>query len=108
MERMEHVRGKLLSGDRVLLEGVEAHLGSHARPGGHRSWFGYFEFAAGCLAGVAPGGPYRLALEDGRSGDLYLDIQPSNRPGHALVEFSLGGMTGGPRVRGLGARSLAY
>src|SRR4051794_26953357 len=44
MDRMEHIRGKLLEedGEKVLIEEVDGYLGSHPRRDGSKIYFGYF------------------------------------------------------------------
>lgn len=93
MERMEPIRGKLLAGERMLLEDVEGCLGSRIQANGHRAWHGFFELATDRIKQIRSGGPYRLVLEDGRAADLYLVIMPGAVPGLSLVEFSVSGVS---------------
>jgi len=91
MERMEHVHGKLCDGDQVVLEPIEGYLGCHAMTNGHKTWFGNFELPADKRPIVAAGVRYKLVLGDGRSGDIYIDIHDSNKPGHYTAEFQIVG-----------------
>lgn len=89
MERMEHFRGQLFNGDQVLLDSVEGYLGCHAKSGGQKTWFGNFELPADQRGSLSPSTRYRLAMIDGRSGDLYVDVHDSNTPGKCTAEFQL-------------------
>ena len=91
MERMEHVHAKLREGEATLLDDVDCYLGYHARPNGHKSWFGYFEATAEQMAPSHPGGPFQLILNDGRTADVYIDLHPSNRSGVMTAEFHICG-----------------
>jgi hypothetical protein len=104
MDRMEHMRGKLLDGDRVVLEAVEVYLGCHEVAKGRRTWFGCLELSAEDRGRVASGVRYQLALDDGRAGDIYVDVHDSNVPGRCSAEFQIiGGLKDRPRAHiGLG------
>lgn len=91
MDRMEHIHGKLLDGDRVLIEDVDGYLGAHAKHNGHKSYFGYFEMPADRLKAVDQSCPYKLLLDDGRCGMVFTDILPSNKPGLMMAEFHVTG-----------------
>jgi hypothetical protein len=102
MDRMEHIRGKLLDGDAVVLEPIEGYLGSISVAKGKRKlWFGCLELPVEDRKRVASGVCYKLLLSDGRSGDLYVDVHDSNVPGKCTAEFQL---IGGIKDR-LGARA---
>jgi hypothetical protein len=66
---MEPVRGSILDGDNVILNGVEVSLNVTADRTGHGTWEGDFYLPSGpCNLDLR--GFYRLVLEDGRSGDI--------------------------------------
>lgn len=92
MEKMEHFReARLLEGERVVMEGLDGHLGFHARSGGRKEWYGYFELpdSQHLEAGVH----YDLILEDGRKAEIYAgDVQGSHEPGkkHVTMFYVIG------------------
>jgi len=90
---MEHIHGKLLAedGDRVLLDRVDGYLGFHARKNGSKSYFGYFELSPEHTKGLDRNASYRLVLDDGRVGNIYADVHPSNAPGKLVAEFHVTG-----------------
>jgi hypothetical protein len=109
MEKMEHFRnGKLLDGDKAVLEGVDGHLGFHARAHGRREWYGYFELPAD--KHVVAGAHYNLVLEDGRTAEIYAeDIRASNTPGkatHVAMFYVIGDVRGRTGSGSGGQRSL--
>lgn len=89
MDRMDHLRGKLLEGDQAVVDPLDVYLGSRAVSSGQKKWFGYFEMTAEQRTRVNPGVRYQMVLDDGRSGEFYVDIHPSNSPGHFTAEFQL-------------------
>lgn len=91
MERMEHFHGKLLEGDRVLLDDVDGYIGHHERKKGVKSYFGYFEFPADKSKAVDGKSQYKLVLDDGRFGSIFTDILPTNHPGKVMAEFHITG-----------------
>ena len=91
MDRMEHIRGKLLDGERVVLNEVDGFLGHHDKPNGRKSYFGYFELPTEQLAGVEHNSSYHLALSDGRGASIFTEIVASNKPGMSLAEFHVTG-----------------
>ena len=93
MERMERIRGKLMAddGSKVLLDKVDGYLGYHARKNGSKSYFGYFEVPPDNSNGLNQNSSYRLVLDDGRVGDIYADVHPSNMPGKMVAEFHVTG-----------------
>lgn len=93
MERMEHAFGKIVTGEATLLERIDCHIGSHARSHGHKSYFGYFETTTDLMAKIqqAGPGPFTLVLDDGRTGDIYVTIHPSNSPDKMSADFHVTG-----------------
>ena len=105
MERMQHARGQLKAGETILIEALECHIGTHAKSQGHKSYFGYFETAADEMERVqrAGVGPFTLVLDDGRSGEIYVTIHPSQGSGRMAADFHVTGELSGGRS---GRRSL--
>jgi hypothetical protein len=93
MDHMERIRGKLFAGDgaKVLLEDVEGYIGSHPRRDGSKVYFGFFGFPPEKRKGFDADATYRLVLDDGRSGDIYADVHPSQTPGQLVAEFHVDG-----------------
>lgn len=92
MERLVHFKGRLLNEeDQPVLEDVDGYYGCHALPGGRKSWYGNFDLTADQHSKLASGVRYRLIMEDGKSGDIYMDIHDSNVPGHETAEFQIVG-----------------
>jgi hypothetical protein len=93
MERMEHAHGKLLHGQTTLIEDLDCHLGWHAKGKGHKSYFGYFEASTSQMAQVqqAGCGPFTLVLNDGRTGEIYVTVHPSNIPDKMSADFHVTG-----------------
>ena len=90
---MEHIHGKLLDdgSDKVVVDEVDGYLGSHPRKNGSPSYFGYFEIPDEVCKGLDAGHSYRLVLDDGRSGAIYADVHPANRPHTMVAEFHVTG-----------------
>ena len=93
MDRMEPIRGKLLAedGGKVLLDEVEGYLGSHPRRDGSRTYFGFFGVPPAKSKGFDADATYRLVLDDGRTGEIYADVHPSQVPGALVAEFHVAG-----------------
>jgi hypothetical protein len=53
------------------LEGLTVYLEEVTDPSGLRSWYGVFQLGIGESIGMGAG-PFRLNLEDGRSGDILI------------------------------------
>ncbi len=69
---MERVRGKILDGEKVVFDNVDIGIEIIEPPlSGVKTWYGAFTVEG--LSGVEPGGPYRLILEDGRSGNIRIN-----------------------------------
>lgn len=76
MDRMEHFRGRLLHGDEVVMDHVEGHLRTKVKPNsGTGEWTGHFEFPAELRSLFVEGARYRLALIDGRSGQIHILVK---------------------------------
>lgn len=90
MERMEHIRGRLLDGEQVVLDGVDGYLANNDHHG-RKSYFGYFEAPTDLLGRLRQESCYRLVLSDGRSADVYTAVVPSNKAGNSMVEFHVSG-----------------
>lgn len=70
--------GTIKEGDQVLLDNIlvwfEITIDQRF---GLKDWYGSFELPSGSY--IDPGGPYRLTLSDGRSGDILIsNIQISD------------------------------
>ncbi len=93
MDRMERIHGKLFAEDgvKVLLDDVEGYLGSHPRRDGSKVYFGFFGFPPEKTKGFDNNATYRLVLDDGRVGDIYADLRPSQMPGALVAEFHVAG-----------------
>ena len=94
MDRMEHIHGKLCSGETVLMDDIDGYIGCHARPNGRKSYFGYFEAPSDKFKGLNHNSPYKLVLDDGRCAEIYADIHASNAPGRSVAEFHVTGAFG--------------
>ncbi len=90
MERMEHIRGRLLDGEQVVLEGVDGYLASNDH-WGRKTFFGYFEAPTDMLRRLRQETCYRLVLNDGRNADIYAAVVPSNSDGKSVAEFHVSG-----------------
>lgn len=64
---VEQVRGRIKSGEHTLIEVTDLSINPASDRDG-KSWDGHF--IAPKLCGIDVGGPYRLELVDGRSGDI--------------------------------------
>jgi hypothetical protein len=65
---VEHVRGRILKGDEVILDGLYITLNVREPRGRLKQWGGSLRMDP--ADHIEPGGPYRLELEDGRAGDI--------------------------------------
>ncbi|WP_165065818.1 hypothetical protein [Paludisphaera rhizosphaerae] len=92
MERMEHIRGTLVDGEEVVLEGVDGYLASHENKAGRKTLYGYFEMPTERLRVLSHEHSYRLVLSDGRKGTIYTEVIPSNVPGNSIAEFHVSGV----------------
>jgi hypothetical protein len=90
MERMEHIRGKILEGEQIVLDPVDGYLASHEHKG-RKTIYGYFEMESERLKILNHETCYRLVLADGRKGNIYTEIVPSNVQGKSIAEFHVTG-----------------
>jgi hypothetical protein len=90
MEKMEHIRGKILDGDTVVLASVDGYLASHDHKG-RKTLYGYFEMPTEELKVLNQETCYRLVLSDGRKANIYTEIVPSNVAGKSVAEFHISG-----------------
>jgi hypothetical protein len=68
---MPHAYGTIKQGDKILIEDlVVVYEMTKGARSGLSSWYGSFVLPAEKLKQIKPGGPYRLILDDGRSGDI--------------------------------------
>ncbi|WP_165221348.1 hypothetical protein [Aquisphaera insulae] len=87
---MEHIRGKILEGEQVVLDPVDGYLACHEHKG-KKTYYGYFEMASENLRILNHEVCYRLILADGRKGNVYTEIVPSNAQGKSVAEFHVSG-----------------
>jgi hypothetical protein len=90
MERMEHIRGKILEGEQTVLDAVDGYLACHDHKG-RKTFYGYFEMSTDELKVLNHETCYRLVLADGRKGNIYTEIVPSNVAGKSVAEFHVSG-----------------
>lgn len=83
---MSQVRGTVKQNDQALLEDIEVWIFESEDPrSGLKSWSGRFTLPQG--NSIEPGGPYRLVLEDGRSGDILVTTSVISSHQPTDVEF---------------------
>ncbi len=81
MDRTERFRGRLMAGDRILIDPLEGFLKSSLRTGGAVfEWTGHFECPAERKEEVISGNRYRLVLIDGRSGTVAVRLKNADLP----------------------------
>ena len=90
MERMEHIRGKILEGETTVIDPVDGYLASHEHKG-RKTLYGYFEMPSEQLSILNHQTCYRLVLRDGRKASIYTEIVPSNVAGKSVAEFHVSG-----------------
>jgi len=90
MERMEHIRGKILEGEQTVLDPVDGYLACHDHKG-RKTFYGYFEMPSDQLKALRHETCYRLILNDGRKANIYTEIVPSNVAGNSVAEFHVSG-----------------
>lgn len=90
MERMEHIRGKILEGEQIVLDPVDGYLASHDYKG-RKTLYGYFEMPTEQLKILSHEICYRLVLSDGRKANIYTAIVPSREAGKSIAEFHVSG-----------------
>ena len=88
---MQHFRGRLRDGDRIIIEQLTGYLEDEGGPATDSGRLEVHE--GGILGSHLPGDrPYRLELEDGRAVAIDLTkVHASNSSGIAYVEFRLAG-----------------
>jgi len=91
MERMEHIRGKILEGDQTVIDQVDGYLASHDHKG-RKTLYGYFEMPTEQLKVLSHETCYRLVLSDGRKANIYTEIVPSREAGKSVAEFHISGI----------------
>lgn len=82
---MDSYIATIREGDTRLLKGVTVHVEEVQKPFGLRTWYGSFELAAG--QNIEPGGPYRIELDDGRSGNILITEIVLSGAGRTQVSF---------------------
>jgi hypothetical protein len=90
MEKMEHIRGKIVDGEQTLVDSVDGYLAYHDHKG-RKTFYGYFEMDTERLKVLNHETCYRLVLSDGRKGNIYTEIVPSNIAGKSVAEFHVSG-----------------
>lgn len=65
---MRFIKAKIHDGERTLLEDLSAYIKEVTKPSGIKSWSGGFDLPDDGY--IEAGGPYRISLEDGRTGDI--------------------------------------
>jgi hypothetical protein len=90
MEKTEHIRGKILEGELVVLDQVDGQLACHEHKG-RKTYYGWFEMPTEQLKVLNHETCYRLALNDGRKANIYTEIVPSNSAGKSIAEFHVSG-----------------
>ncbi|QEH33698.1 hypothetical protein OJF2_22040 [Aquisphaera giovannonii] len=90
MEKMEHIRGKILQDELIVLDPVDGYLACHDHKG-RKTYYGYFEMDSEQLKVLSHEVCYRLILADGRKGNVYTEIVPSNISGKSVAEFHVTG-----------------
>jgi hypothetical protein len=90
MEKMEHIRGKILNGEQTVLDQLDGYLAQHDHKG-RKTLFGYFERPTEDLKVLDHQTCYKLVLSDGRKANIYTEIVPSNVAGKSVAEFHISG-----------------
>lgn len=90
MERMEHVFGKVLLDGEVLFDKVEGYICAHQKKNGV-AHFGHIILSDDQATKVNPTTSYVLQLNDRRTGNIYLDLHPGEKPGTKIAEFHVTG-----------------
>ena len=81
---MERVRGRILQGQKILIDQVELWFEFVTSPGGKPKWHGGFSLPQG--SSIRDGEYYVLELVDGRSGEMFInELQPSGHEGSAAL-----------------------
>jgi hypothetical protein len=83
---MPPFQGQISQDGRVVLESVAGDYFPYTGRRGRLAWSGGFDLAPGHA--LETGGPYRLTLTDGRSGEIAVDLITLSSRGVAHVHFS--------------------
>ena len=75
---MQIIGAKIHDGERTLLEDLSIYIKEVTEPYGIKSWSGGFDLPDDKYIEV--GGPYRISLEDGRTGEILVtEVNYSSR-----------------------------
>ena len=75
---MQMLGAKIHDGERTLLEDLSVYIEEVTQPSGIKSWYGGFNLPDD--QHIEQGGPYRISLEDGRTGDIFvMEVNMSSR-----------------------------
>ena len=78
--------GKIKKGDSTIIENISIWIDFKVDPRSKLSeWHGSFKLPV--EKNIVPGGPYRLILEDGRSGNIIITNLRPNSSGRSVVIF---------------------
>jgi hypothetical protein len=88
---MNQFRGKLFDGEETILDDVHGYLGCHDKSDGRKSWYGHIELPSERRTSLVPGVRYRLTLDDGRDGFIFVDVFEGNKEGVPIAEFQVTG-----------------
>lgn len=88
---MLQIYGKIKKGDSTIIENIPIWFEFKKDPwSGLTEWHGLFKLPN--KRNISPGGPYRLILEDGRSGDILLTNIEISSSGKFDVKFQGSGL----------------
>jgi len=90
MDKVEHIRGKVFDGEKVVFEHVDGFLNCHEKQG-RKTFYGTFEIGNDQTKMLNNATCYRLVLADGRKCNFYAETVPSNVQGKAIAEFHVTG-----------------
>ena len=82
---MQFLKAEIHDGERTLLEDVSVYIKEVTEPSGIKSWYGGLRLHYDQR--IEPGGPYRMSLEDGRTGDIYITEVKMTSPAPNNVWF---------------------
>lgn len=88
MDRTERFRGRLLAGDRLVLDSLEGFLKTHPRGAGAiGEWTGHFDLPSDLPEPIVDGNRYRIVLIDGRSGQVSVHLSHGDETSQPRVQF---------------------
>ncbi|MGO9466087.1 MAG: hypothetical protein ACLQIB_53650 [Isosphaeraceae bacterium] len=90
MDRVERIRGKIFQDEHLVLDQIDGFLKSHEKQG-RTTFYGTIELGNDQSKLLNPVTSYRLVLADGRKGNFYVEIVPSNVQGKSIAEFHVTG-----------------